>query len=56
MVINVALSAYYGPGIALSIVRIQEQCGEPFIQSLYRTQKKKKQKKNKKQLQYKIKF
>ena len=48
MVINVALSAYYGPGIALSIVRIQEQCGEPFIQSLYRTQKKKKTKKKQK--------
>lgn len=44
MVVNVALSAYYAPGIALSIVRIQEQCGEPFIQLLYRTQKKKKQK------------
>lgn len=38
MVVNVALSASYAPGIALSIVRIQEQCEEPFIQSLYRTQ------------------
>ena len=46
MVVNVALSAYYAPGIALSIVRIQEQCKEPFIQSLYRTQIKKKKKKN----------
>lgn len=44
MVVNVALSAYYAPGIALSIVRIQEQCGEPFIQLLYRTQKTKNKK------------